>query len=193
MHLIHFCRGWDQTGSNGASKSFNDTSRLLSLISFIIHKILNSQPNSVFPLMRAHRMLHTIAGSSVLSMPLLTWLQLSGASRTPRNFAPHISIYILFSGCWLSDPLNNYFGRRGTIFISALILIATPIASGFTHSWQILFVVRLILGIGMGVKGEQYLVTNTSSHYRIISHLLQALLYLCTPQKIPQQKSGVPL
>jgi MFS family permease len=57
------------------------------------------------------------------------------------------------SGCWLSDPLNNFFGRRGTIFITALILIATPIASAFTHSWQTLFVVRLILGIGMGAKG----------------------------------------
>lgn len=53
----------------------------------------------------------------------------------------------------MSDPLNNYLGRRGTIFLTALILIATPIASGFTHSWQTLFVVRLILGIGMGAKG----------------------------------------
>lgn len=58
------------------------------------------------------------------------------------------------SGCWLSDPLNNYLGRRGTIFVTALCLIATPIASGFTHSWETLFVVRLILGIGMGAKGE---------------------------------------
>lgn len=57
------------------------------------------------------------------------------------------------SGCWLADPLNNYLGRRGTIFLSALVLIATPIASGFTHSWQTLFVVRLVLGIGMGAKG----------------------------------------
>jgi MFS family permease len=59
----------------------------------------------------------------------------------------------LCSGCWVADPLNNYFGRRGTIFITALILVATPIASGFTHSWQALFVVRLVLGIGMGAKG----------------------------------------
>lgn len=81
-------------------------------------------------------------------------------------------LILLFSGCWLSDPLNNYFGRRGTIFISALILIATPIASGFTHSWQTLFIVRLILGIGMGVKGELCLATNTSSHCWIINHFL---------------------
>jgi MFS family permease len=111
--------------------------------------------------MRARRMLHTIVGLLVLSMPLLTWLRLSGAFSHPSQFPiVHFLISILFSGCWLSDPLNNYFGRRGTIFTSALILIVTPIASGFTHSWQTLFVVRLILGIGMGVKGEQCPVTN---------------------------------
>lgn len=60
------------------------------------------------------------------------------------------------SGCWLSDPLNNHFGRRGTIFFTALILVATPIASAFTHSWGALFAVRLLLGIGMGAKGEAY-------------------------------------
>lgn len=53
---------------------------------------------------------------------------------------------------WLSDPLNHYFGRRGEIFITSIILIVTPIASGFTHSWEALFAVRLVLGIGMGAK-----------------------------------------
>jgi len=52
--------------------------------------------------------------------------------------------------------LNNYFGRRGTIFTAAIILIATPIASGFTHNWKTLFVVRLILGLGMGAKGRAW-------------------------------------
>jgi len=36
----------------------------------------------------------------------------------------------------------------------AAVLIATPIASGFTHSWEALAAVRLVLGIGMGAKGE---------------------------------------
>jgi sugar porter (SP) family MFS transporter len=67
------------------------------------------------------------------------------------NAAPYIGSALL--GCWLSDPLNNLFGRRGTIFITALILIATPIASGFTHSWHTLLICRLILGVGMGAKG----------------------------------------
>jgi len=67
------------------------------------------------------------------------------------NAGPYIGSAAL--GCWLSDPLNRLFGRRGTIFITAIILIATPIGSAFTHSWETLFVVRLIMGIGMGAKG----------------------------------------
>ncbi|WWD16303.1 hypothetical protein CI109_100729 [Kwoniella shandongensis] len=55
-------------------------------------------------------------------------------------------------GCWISDPLNNLLGRRGEIFFTSAILIATPIASGFTHSWQQLFAVRFIMGIGVGAK-----------------------------------------
>lgn len=53
----------------------------------------------------------------------------------------------------VSDPLNNLFGRRGEIFITALCLIATPIASAFTHSWQALVAVRLVMGLGVGAKG----------------------------------------
>lgn len=68
------------------------------------------------------------------------------------NSAPYLASAGL--GCWLSDPLNRFFGRRGTIFITGMVLIATPIASGFTRNWQQLFVVRLILGLGMGAKGS---------------------------------------
>lgn len=56
-------------------------------------------------------------------------------------------------GCWISDPLNNYLGRRGTIFLTALCLIATPIGSAFTQTWEGLFAARLVLGFGMGAKG----------------------------------------
>ena len=50
------------------------------------------------------------------------------------------------------DPLNHYFGRRGEIFITACILTATPIGSGFAKSWQGLFAARFVLGIGIGAK-----------------------------------------
>lgn len=58
------------------------------------------------------------------------------------------------SGCWLSDPINYYFGRRGTIFISAIFCLLTPIASGLAQTWQQLFIIRLLLGIGMGIKAS---------------------------------------
>lgn len=52
----------------------------------------------------------------------------------------------------VSDPLNEWLGRCGEIFVTGLILIATPIASGFTQSWQALMAVRFVMGIGVGAK-----------------------------------------
>jgi MFS family permease len=68
------------------------------------------------------------------------------------NAAPYIAS--AFIGCWLSDPCNNYLGRRGTIFLTGIILLVTPISSAFTQTWEQLFAVRLVLGIGMGLKGS---------------------------------------
>jgi len=55
-------------------------------------------------------------------------------------------------GAFIVDPLNRYLGRRGEIFLTALILTATPIGSGFAQSWQGLFAARFIMGIGIGAK-----------------------------------------
>ncbi|KAL2803097.1 hypothetical protein BJX63DRAFT_86388 [Aspergillus granulosus] len=55
-------------------------------------------------------------------------------------------------GAFIVDPLNHYFGRRGEIFITAIVLTATPIGSAFTQNWQQLFAVRFIMGIGIGAK-----------------------------------------
>lgn len=56
------------------------------------------------------------------------------------------------SGCWLSDPLNNLAGRRGTIFVSAVFSFCSVLGSAFTQNWEQLLVCRLLLGIGMGIK-----------------------------------------
>ncbi len=49
--------------------------------------------------------------------------------------------------------LNHYFGRRGEIFITAIILIAAPIGlPSHTHGRQ-LWSSALIMGIGVGAKG----------------------------------------
>ncbi|WVQ69896.1 uncharacterized protein L199_008119 [Kwoniella botswanensis] len=55
-------------------------------------------------------------------------------------------------GAFITDPLNHYLGRRGEIFLTSACLTATPIASGFAKSWQTLFAIRFVMGIGIGAK-----------------------------------------
>lgn len=68
------------------------------------------------------------------------------------NSAPYIGTSLL--GCWLSDPINDYFGRRGTIFFSANFCLWPVLASAFCRTWEQLFACRLLLGIGMGTKAS---------------------------------------
>lgn len=58
----------------------------------------------------------------------------------------------LNSAGWISDPVNDYLGRRGTIFIAAIFSLIAPIGSAFTQHWGQLVATRILLGIGMGLK-----------------------------------------
>lgn len=55
-------------------------------------------------------------------------------------------------GCWLTEPLNKIFARRGTIFISSLIAALASVWEGVVQSWPNLFVARFVLGLGIGTK-----------------------------------------
>ncbi|KZZ95551.1 General substrate transporter [Moelleriella libera RCEF 2490] len=68
------------------------------------------------------------------------------------NAGPYIGS--AFIGCWLSDPLNNYFGRRGTIFFSAHFCIWPVIGSALCHTWEQQLACRILMGIGMGAKAS---------------------------------------
>ncbi len=68
------------------------------------------------------------------------------------NAAPYIGS--AFIGCWISDPLNYYLGRRGTIFIAAIFCFLTVIGSACTQNWWELFICRILLGVGMGSKAS---------------------------------------
>lgn len=57
-----------------------------------------------------------------------------------------------YSAGWLSDPINHFIGRKGTIFIAAVFSLLAPIGSGFTQHWGELAACRVMLGIGMGLK-----------------------------------------
>ena len=69
------------------------------------------------------------------------------------NAAPYLSG--AFVGCWLSDPLNEYFyGRRGAIFVASLFSFAAVIGAACASSWQTLLICRVLLGFGMGAKAS---------------------------------------
>jgi len=68
------------------------------------------------------------------------------------NAGPYIGS--AFLGCWISDPCNFYLGRRGTIFLSAIICVLTPIGGAVAQNWEQLLITRLLMGIGMGLKGS---------------------------------------
>ncbi|EEY19179.1 proton myo-inositol cotransporter [Verticillium alfalfae VaMs.102] len=50
------------------------------------------------------------------------------------NGAPYLCCALL--GCWLTAPLNNWFGRRGTIFLSCLISAAACMGQALTNDWR---------------------------------------------------------
>ncbi|KAK4971238.1 hypothetical protein LTR66_011451 [Elasticomyces elasticus] len=66
------------------------------------------------------------------------------------NSCPYIAI-AFFAG-WLSDPLNDWLGRRGTIFLAAIFSLLAPIGSACTQNWGQFVATRILLGIGMGLK-----------------------------------------
>ncbi|KAJ6593680.1 putative transporter [Mycena capillaripes] len=83
------------------------------------------------------------------------------------NSAPYISSALV--GCWLTDPLNHYFGRRGTIFWCGIFCTLSVIGSGLAQTWPQLFVCRLLLGFGMGPKASTvpvYAAENTPASIR---------------------------
>ncbi|KAL2875899.1 hypothetical protein SGCOL_008895, partial [Colletotrichum sp. CLE4] len=55
-------------------------------------------------------------------------------------------------GAPMSLPLNYWMGRRGAIAVAAALIFASSLASGFVHTWQQLLGVRIINGLGMGIK-----------------------------------------
>ncbi|KAI1873404.1 hypothetical protein JX265_005026 [Neoarthrinium moseri] len=66
------------------------------------------------------------------------------------NAAPYICC--AFIGCWLTEPMNKVFGRRGTVFISCLISAIACFWQAFTNTWWHMFIARFALGFGIGPK-----------------------------------------
>ncbi|KAF4622132.1 hypothetical protein D9613_009095 [Agrocybe pediades] len=66
------------------------------------------------------------------------------------NSGPYIGSCLI--GCWLTDPLNYYLGRRGTLFWCGIFCTFSVIGAACAQTWEQLFICRLLLGLGMGPK-----------------------------------------
>ncbi|KAI1646487.1 uncharacterized protein F4817DRAFT_316729 [Daldinia loculata] len=66
------------------------------------------------------------------------------------NAAPYICC--AFVGCWLTEPMNKAFGRRGTVFISCAVSALACFWQAFTNTWWHMFIARFALGFGIGPK-----------------------------------------
>lgn len=62
-------------------------------------------------------------------------------------------------GCWLALPVNDRFGRRGAMALSAVLILVSSLASGLVpyyqqvdHRWTIFLGLRFVNGVGMGLK-----------------------------------------
>ncbi|CAH0025397.1 unnamed protein product [Clonostachys rhizophaga] len=66
------------------------------------------------------------------------------------NASPFLAAAII--GAPISLPTNYYIGRRGALIVSALLIIASSVSSAFCQDWIQLLGVRIIGGVGMGIK-----------------------------------------
>ena len=96
--------------------------------------------------------------------PTLSVIETPGLldSSTPLHTLPFVSCkssrnihsynLTVNSAAWISDPINHFIGRRGTIFLAAIFSLLAPLGSGLSQTWGQLTACRFLLGIGMGLK-----------------------------------------
>ncbi|KAJ5816965.1 Major facilitator superfamily domain general substrate transporter [Penicillium robsamsonii] len=68
------------------------------------------------------------------------------------NAAPWLSGSLI--GTWLSDPLQEKFGRRPALFIAAVFCVALVIGTALCTNWESLLACRILLGVGIGSKAS---------------------------------------
>lgn len=66
------------------------------------------------------------------------------------NASPWFAAALL--GCPLALPINYWFGRRGGLITAAILTGVSAIGCIFCENWVQLLGVRIIMGLGMGIK-----------------------------------------
>ncbi|KAG5920758.1 hypothetical protein E4U42_006080 [Claviceps africana] len=86
-----------------------------------------------------------LTGQSVPNTVTLDDWKLGAANASPWIFGALI-------GCPLSLPINYWFGRKGGISVAAFMILCSSVAAIFATSWTALFGIRIVNGLGMGIK-----------------------------------------
>lgn len=86
--------------------------------------------------------------------------------------APYLACAII--GCWLTEPLNRYFARRGTIFISCFIAAVASVWEGVCNTWVNLFIARFVLGLGIGSKSSTVPVYAAGECHSLVKYFYNA-------------------
>lgn len=102
-------------------------------------------------LVRQLELVKETRGSLARLTALHTWQSLSCKLFSSTDKRQRL-LTLAISACWLSDPLNDIIGRRGTIFVGAVFSLLAPIGQALAQSWPQILVCRILLGIGMGLK-----------------------------------------
>ncbi|KAI1387894.1 uncharacterized protein F4822DRAFT_295310 [Hypoxylon trugodes] len=66
------------------------------------------------------------------------------------NASPFIFAGLI--GCWLALPINDLVGRRGAMAVAACLVFVSSLGAVWCTSWYSLLGVRVVNGVGMGVK-----------------------------------------
>lgn len=66
------------------------------------------------------------------------------------NATPYLAIFVF--AAWISDPINDLLGRKGTVFLAAVFSLLAPFGMALSQTVAELAVCRMLLGIGMGLK-----------------------------------------
>lgn len=84
-----------------------------------------------------------------------------GAANSAHFFAAAVI------GCWVSLPINDRIGRRGSMAVAAILILISSAGAAGCNTWVQLFGVRIINGIGMGIKAVStpILASETSVGY----------------------------
>ncbi|KAF4440065.1 hypothetical protein F53441_12387 [Fusarium austroafricanum] len=87
------------------------------------------------------------------------WISQTGDNPVNSRFAfTNAAVYFSAAviGCPLAAPMNSLFGRRGTIIVASVLILAASVGSACIelneNSWAVLGGIRLISGVGMGLK-----------------------------------------